>query len=291
MAWDNLNKRYKISQRPTQQLVSKLTNGPKIGFNETTMLFELAMNCQSAVAIRRHSPNSLSILDDPTTLDLIFNRLYMQLLAQWLHVTMEIDVPTFTTFSNWVTRWADLSHRHVRDTNNQNVCEYKSYSKMSSHMPNNPKHQRQSQFNPNFADNSSVYHNIETVSTNPTPCKYFDNGYALCPYGNTCLYSHEVIYRDPSLSNTPSDQQPKHHLPTSPIPKDNLITSPEERFFVSSIQPPINKKPRLTNTNLIPYQNTGQKTNPKTGKECRHILRQPNTADNSYILPSGTQKF
>ena len=72
------------------------------------MLFELAMNCQSAVAIRRHSPNSLSIFDDPTTLDLGFNRLDMQFRAQWLQATIEIDDPTFVTFSNWVTKWADL---------------------------------------------------------------------------------------------------------------------------------------------------------------------------------------
>ena len=143
-------------------------------------------------------------------------------------------------------------------------------------MPSNPKYQRQPLFNPNFKDNSSVYQTTAAVTTNPTPCKYFDNGYALCPYGNRCLYSHEVIYGDP-LSNTPSDQQPKQCLPTSPIPEDNPNTSPEERFFVSSIQPPLKKKPRLTNTNLIPHQKTGQKTNPKTDKEYRDILRQPKT--------------
>ena len=38
MAWNNLNRRYKNFQSPSQQLVSKLTNGPKIGFNETTLL-------------------------------------------------------------------------------------------------------------------------------------------------------------------------------------------------------------------------------------------------------------
>ena len=121
MAWNNLDKRYKTYQSPSQQLASKFTNGPEIGFKDTAMLFDLAMNCQSAVAIRRHSPNSLPIIDDPTTLDLAFNRLDMQLRAQWLKATIEIDVPTFTTFSNWVTRWADLSHRHVRDTNNTKI--------------------------------------------------------------------------------------------------------------------------------------------------------------------------
>ena len=119
MAWDNLDKRYKTSQSPSQQLVAKLTNGPKIEFNDTNLLFELAMNCQSAAAIRRHSPNAIPRLDDPTTLDLIINRLDIQLRAQWLQATIEIDGPTFVTFSNWVTKWADLSHRHVRDTNKQ----------------------------------------------------------------------------------------------------------------------------------------------------------------------------
>ena len=266
MAWDNLNKRYKTCLSPAQDLISKLTNGPKVAFNDTARLFELAMNCQSAVAIRRHSPSSLPMLDDPNTLDLVFNRLDMQLRAQWLQATIEIEVPTFTTFSNWVTRWADLSHRHVRDTNNQN--QYKGYYKMPSHMPNNPKYQRQSQFNPNFANNGSVYDTMESVSTNPTPYKYFDNGYAFCPYGNKCLYSHEVIYRDPSLSNTPYDQQPKQCQPTSPIPEDNPNTSPEEKFFVSSIQPPLNKKPRLTNTNSTPHQKL---VNRPTQKLTRNI--------------------
>ena len=168
MAWDNLNKRYQISQSPSQQLVSKLTYGPKIGFNDTTLIHALAM-----------------------------------------------------------TRWVDLSHRHVRDTNNQ--IEYYGYSKVPSHTPNNRNIKRQSQFNPNLTDNSSVYHAMETVSTNLTPCRYFDNGYALCLHGNRCLYSHEVIYRNQSISNTPSNQQPKQQdLSTSPI---QLKYQPGRKIF------------------------------------------------------------
>ena len=73
---------------------------------------------------------------------------------------------------------------------------------MPSHMPNNPKYQRQSQFNPNFADNSSVYHTMETGSTNPTSCKYFDNKN---PASSMVVGSSVYLYSNKSASECKGD--------------------------------------------------------------------------------------
>ena len=116
MAWKNLDKRYQTKQSPSQQLVSKLTRGPKVHFNDTSSLYELAMHCQSAVAIRSRPSNSLIILDDPSTLDFVVKRLDEQLYAQWLLHSQVLEVPTFEQFADWATKWADLSHRHSCDT-------------------------------------------------------------------------------------------------------------------------------------------------------------------------------
>ena len=116
MAWKNLDKCYQTKQSPSQQLVSKLTRGPKIHFNDTSSLYELAMHCQSAVAIRSRPSNSLIILDDPSTLDFVVKRLDEQLYAQWLLHSQVLEVPTFEQFADWATKWADLSHRHSCDT-------------------------------------------------------------------------------------------------------------------------------------------------------------------------------
>ena len=100
MAWKNLDKRYQTKQSPSQQLVSKLTKGPKIHFNDTSSLYDLAMHCQSAVAIRSRPSNSLIILDDPSTLDFVVNRLDEQLYAQWLLYSQVLEVPTFEHFAD-----------------------------------------------------------------------------------------------------------------------------------------------------------------------------------------------
>ena len=44
MAWKNLDKRYQTKQSPSQQLVSKLTRVPKVHFNDTSSLYDLAMH-------------------------------------------------------------------------------------------------------------------------------------------------------------------------------------------------------------------------------------------------------
>ena len=98
--------------------MSKLTRGPKVNFNDTSSLYELAIQCQSAVAIRSRPSNSLIILDDPSTLDFVVNRLDEQLYTQWLLHSQVLEVPTFEHFADWATKWADLSHRHSCEAHN-----------------------------------------------------------------------------------------------------------------------------------------------------------------------------
>ena len=60
MAWENLDSRYKTNHTPSQQLMSTLIRGSTIKLADTASLFNLSMDCQSALAIRQTNPDSFS---------------------------------------------------------------------------------------------------------------------------------------------------------------------------------------------------------------------------------------
>ena len=111
---------------------------------------------------------------------------------------------------------------------------------------------RQFQFNPSSEDNNFVYHTMETAATNPTPGKYFDNACALCLIKNRYLYSHDVIYRDPYLSNTTSDQQPKRqHLSTSSLSEEEKKSHRKNFNFEIFVLKYVSKYSKLNSTRKI----------------------------------------
>ena len=179
MAWKNLDKRYQTKQSPSQQLVSKLTRGPKVHFNDTSSLYDLAMHCQSAVAIRSRPSNSLIILDDPSTLDFVVNRLDEQLYAQWLLHSQVLEVPTFEHFADWATKWADLSHRHSCEAYNSTESKINRKVSTNTQIPpqNNSKSSQRNSLNGSkeYRDtvrrsrNSSPINTINQQSQQPRP--------------------------------------------------------------------------------------------------------------------------
>ena len=179
MAWKNLDKRYQTKQSPSQQLVSKLTRGPKVHFNDTSSLYDLAMHCQSAVAIRSRPSNSLIILDDPSTLDFVVNRLDEQLYAQWLLHSQVLEVPTFEHFADWATKWADLSHRHSCEAYNSTESKINKKVSTNTQIPpqNNSKSSQRNSLNGSkeYRDtvrrsrNSSPINTINQQSQQPRP--------------------------------------------------------------------------------------------------------------------------
>ena len=129
-------------------------------------MYDLAMHFQSAVAIRSCPSNSFIILDDPSTLDFVVNRLDEQLYAQWLLHSKVLEAPTFEYFADWATKWVDLSNRHSFDV--YILIESKINSRASSNAQTfTQKDSKSSQRNSSYG--SKEYRYTVTRSRNSSP--------------------------------------------------------------------------------------------------------------------------
>ena len=88
--------------------------GPTLKWTDTTALFDLSIQCQSALAIRRKDPSTLNALDDQSTLDALVNRLDDQLRFRWMEQRQNTK-PTFQYFADWIKDRAKIS-RLNKDT-------------------------------------------------------------------------------------------------------------------------------------------------------------------------------
>ena len=79
MAWECLDERYSTDHAPSQQLMSAIVCGPQLQWTDTSALFDLSIQCQSALAIRQRNRSTLNALDDQSTIDALVNRLDDQL--------------------------------------------------------------------------------------------------------------------------------------------------------------------------------------------------------------------
>ena len=107
-AWKYLDKRYSTDHSPSQHLMSAILTGPIIKWTDTNALFNLSIQCQSALDIRHSNPTTLNALDDQSTIDALVNRLDDHLRTQWMQ-HRRLTKPTFQFFPDWLEEWADIS--------------------------------------------------------------------------------------------------------------------------------------------------------------------------------------
>ena len=94
--------------------MSAILTGPTIKWTDTTALFNLSIQCQSALDIRQSNPTTIHALDDQSTIDALVNRLNEYLRSLWMQHRRLIK-PTFQFFADWLEEWADIS-RINKDT-------------------------------------------------------------------------------------------------------------------------------------------------------------------------------
>ena len=94
--------------------MSEIILGPQLKLTDTSSLFDLLVQCQSAIAIRQRDPATLNALDDQSTIDALVNRLDDQLRLRWMEHRQDVK-PTFQFFAQWIKDRAKIS-RLNRDT-------------------------------------------------------------------------------------------------------------------------------------------------------------------------------
>ena len=127
--------------------MSTILIGPTIIWTDTTALFNLSIQCQSALDICHTNPATLNALDDQSTIDAIVNRLDDYLRTQWMQ-HRRLTKPTFEFFVDWLEEWADIS-RINRDTSSsiptQSHIETPQFNKSLIRTPSNLNNRNQLQ--------------------------------------------------------------------------------------------------------------------------------------------------
>ena len=110
-AWEFLDQLFQTDQKPSQQILSGLVNGPTIRVKDATGLATFAQDCKSALCLA-DSIGLLPSLNEPTTMDSIINRLDTELFYKWCEYKADRldsvgNVP-FKNFVQWIDRRANL---------------------------------------------------------------------------------------------------------------------------------------------------------------------------------------
>ena len=110
-AWEFLDQLFQTDQKPSQQILSGLVNGPTIRVKDAAGLATFAQDCKSALCLA-DSIGLLPSLNEPTTMDSIINRLDTELFYKWCEYKADRldsvgNVP-FKNFVQWIDRRANL---------------------------------------------------------------------------------------------------------------------------------------------------------------------------------------
>ena len=110
-AWKYLDTEFQSSQRPSQQLLSRLLTGPMISLGDPHKLSAFAQDCESALSLMK-STGALSSLNETTNQSTIINRLAPELQGKWydykldrLHSTGAVQ---FEKFAQWIDNQATI---------------------------------------------------------------------------------------------------------------------------------------------------------------------------------------
>lgn len=110
-----LDKRFRTTRSPSQQLLYDLTHGPTITTTDSDKLFLLAHNCNTALELRKRDPTVLASLEETSQQDNIINRLGPHLYQKWHehHQDKLRDVSPipFNAFELWIDAQATLQLR------------------------------------------------------------------------------------------------------------------------------------------------------------------------------------
>merc|ERR1711873_181614 len=79
--WETLDQTYYNPISQVQSLLKKLTHGPDVRADDAFALLSLTLQCQSALALHRHTPTAS--LEDHTTMDAVVGRLDKVLRREW----------------------------------------------------------------------------------------------------------------------------------------------------------------------------------------------------------------
>ena len=110
-AWEFLDQLFQTDQKPSQQILSGLVNGPTIRVKDAAGLATFAQDCKSALCLA-DAIGLLPSLNEPTTMDSIINRLDSELFYKWCEYKADRldsvgNVP-FKNFVQWIDRRANL---------------------------------------------------------------------------------------------------------------------------------------------------------------------------------------
>ena len=118
-AWTYLE-HFMTPQKPSQEIVANLQQGPKISSSSPKELTALAQTCSSAVILMKCTPGALPSLNDLVTQKLIADRLPSQLRHEWYQhkcktLRQEGAVP-FGKLADWIEEQAAIARCETADT-------------------------------------------------------------------------------------------------------------------------------------------------------------------------------
>ena len=115
-AWSVLEEKYRTPQRPAQQLLHHLLQGPVITTDEPEQLYTFATSCEAAIYMKQRDSPGFASLDEYTTQETVFARLSEALYGKWCEhrwTVLQAELVPFEQFARWIKGQA-MIHRQRR---------------------------------------------------------------------------------------------------------------------------------------------------------------------------------